>query len=201
MKKRLLFIVPILVFIASHLFLVFGLFNTWFGKSRPGIMKFCEAAREGFIKQPANSFSNLAFAVAGFLIIYHSYQNKNKVNLMTSSHFYPIVMSSVLILLSAGSFAMHATNAFWGGFADLFTMFLLASFVSGYSLSKFFKWNFIHFSIYFILTVTINSFIFVSPYNHFGGFLSIAEITFLIQILLTIFLELYSTTLKVNKSH
>ena len=192
MNKSTRILIPILVFVASHLFLVFGLFNTWFGEARPGIMKFCEAARDGIIKQPANSFSNLAFAIDGIVLIFHCIKKTDKKNLMTSSSFYPLVMSSILILLSAGSFAMHATNAFWGGFADLFTMFLIASFVSGYSLTKVFNWKFSTFTIYFLITVIVNSFIYVSEYNQFGFVLSIVEFTFMAQILLAIFLEIYA---------
>jgi hypothetical protein len=124
----------------TSILVYFGITNAWFGEAREGIMLFCEHARDGYIKQPANSFSNLAFSIVGLYIAWFVYKNKfQKTNAMSNSFFYPMVLSFSLIILGAGSFAMHASNGFWGGFSDLFGMFLLSSFIFSYALMRWFK--------------------------------------------------------------
>lgn len=118
-------------------------------------MLFCEHAREGLIKQPSNSFSNLGFSIAGLAIAWLAFRNKfDAVNRMTRTAFYPIFYSSIVILLGAGSFAMHATNTSWGGFFDLLSMFLFSSFVISYALMRWFKLSeFKFFLIYFSIVL------------------------------------------------
>ena len=132
--------VPFTISVVSAIFLILGIVNFWFGEAREGIMLFCEHAREGFIKQPSNSFSNLGFVFFGLLIAWLAYQNRfTNRNRMTRTYFYPIMYSSIVVLLGIGSFAMHATNGAWGGFFDLLSMFLFSTFVFSYALMRWFR--------------------------------------------------------------
>ena len=79
---------------------------------------FCEAFRDEIIKQPANTWSNLGFVVAGLWItaiirrdiISHAHYR----NLIGSSLNIGILYATLVVLLGPGSMAMHATGTNWG---------------------------------------------------------------------------------------
>jgi hypothetical protein len=62
----------------------------WFGPGTNVGGGFCEAAREGMIKQPANTWSNLSFIFFGLLIAYQlssaTFSHAN--NTLTTKHFH-----------------------------------------------------------------------------------------------------------------
>ncbi|MEZ4978758.1 MAG: ceramidase domain-containing protein [Chitinophagales bacterium] len=195
--KRTNLYLSIIIFILSSVLVYLGIVNHWFGETRPGLMKFCEFAREGLIKQPANSFSNLGFSLAGLLIAYQLYQNKFRAtNLLTQHLAYSFLFIFALLITGAGSFAMHATNAHWGGFADLFGMFLIAAFMCSYALSRLFSLSSWSFGIIFLIGVVFSSVVYLSPSLNFKGFMSGAEVCFIFMILVAILVELYLALVK-----
>src|SRR3954454_17369686 len=52
--------------------LVLAVANGWLGPDVGRGARFCEAARDGWVKQPANSFSNVGFVVAGLMIAWRA---------------------------------------------------------------------------------------------------------------------------------
>lgn len=199
------FIIPLGVFLLTAVLVYFGIVNHWFGDVRPGLMKFCEAARDGFIKQPANSFSNLAFSVAGLLIAFQAYKGKfSSSNAINNYPVYTIMFSIGLIITGAGSFAMHATNAHWGGFSDLFGMFLIAAFMFAYAITRLLNWSSVHFVIIYLIGVVFSSVVYLSPSLNFKGFMSGAEVCFIFMIIVSIIIELYlglGRKIKIKKAY
>jgi len=101
---------------------------------------FCEAFRDGIIKQPANTWSNLGFVVAGLWItviirrdiISHVHYR----NLIGSSLNLGVLYATLVVLLGPGSMAMHATGTTWGGTLDVLSMLLYIVFPVAYSLAR-----------------------------------------------------------------
>ncbi len=204
-KNKSLIVFPITVLIASTILVYFGILNHWFGETRPGIMKFCEFARDGFIKQPANTFSNLGFTFLGTYIAWFMFSKEIKEqNYFTKYDILPIILSIGFILTGAGSFAMHATNAHWGGFFDLFGMFFISSFMFAYAVKRWFLLSVNLFLFLFLTGVGISSYIYLTPsLNHLGWFFTGAEIIFIILLWIGIILEfllVYVRNVNLNKA-
>ena len=89
---------------------------------------FCEAARDGWVKQPANTFSNLGFVGAGLAVAWHA----GRVRLRGLATPY----ACVVVTLGPASAAMHATQSAAGGQLDLLSMYLVASFAAAYALMR-----------------------------------------------------------------
>ena len=197
-------IVPLILFFTTLVLVVFGILNEWFGEARGGIMEFCEHARSGYIKQPANSFSNLAFSVAGIYIAWYAYKDKFSVkNRMSVTVYYPLLMSCSMIVLGAGSFAMHATNTALGGFLDLFGMFMFSSFVSSYAITRWFNLPGLSFFLLFAFGVSIGSYIKLTSDNETYWLFTASSLWFAIQLLVAIIFELmlhYVRKTKINAS-
>lgn len=131
--------------------------NGWFGPSTDVGGQFCEEARTGLIKQPANTWSNFGFVFAGLLMAWQIAQgtfgqNKNR---FTQSFFTAIFFSSLVIFLGPGSMAMHATETEIGGELDMLSMYLVASFAASYALQRFYFWKNSTFTISFVMMVFI----------------------------------------------
>ena len=93
---------------------------------------FCEAARSGWLKQPANALSNLGFVAAGLAIGWRAGVPEGRLARPGLAPAFAVVV----VLLGPGSMAMHATQSAVGGHLDLSSMFLLASFASAYALMR-----------------------------------------------------------------
>ncbi|MEO1517493.1 MAG: ceramidase domain-containing protein [Bacteroidota bacterium] len=187
-------LIPFGVFIGTSLLLGLAICYNWMGEANEGTMMFCERARDGLIKQPANSFSNLGFSLVGLYIGWYFFCNKiKKRNLFGFKKQYHLLMAIVLILLGAGSFAMHATNTFWGIFFDLLGMFLSSAFFFCYSLKRWLRFSDGAFLVLYLLNVALCCYVFLSPWNYFGYMLSSAEILFILHIAIALILEVYMT--------
>ncbi|MFW5475077.1 ceramidase domain-containing protein [Knoellia sp. CPCC 206450] len=98
---------------------------------------FCEAARPGWVRQPANTWSNLGFVVAGVLVSAHA-GHRVRLGLTFGRHPGLAVAFGVLVvLLGPGSMAMHATQSNLGGHLDLLSMFLVSGFALAHALMRF----------------------------------------------------------------
>ena len=90
---------------------------------------FCEAARDGLIRQPANSLSNVGFVLAGLLIAWHARRLPARRGLATA-------FACLVVLLGPGSAAMHATQSAAGGHLDMASMYVVASAIAAYALTR-----------------------------------------------------------------
>ena len=155
-RSKLLFLVPLFIAITSFSLLMLAIVNGWMGPPQGVGGGFCEAS-DGLIKQPANTWSNLGFIAAGLTIAWmmrHGafYQNNNA---FTQSNFTPVFFASLAVLLGPASMAMHATLTPIGGTLDMLSMYLVCSFMTAYSMQRFFGWKPIHFTVVFVSVVVI----------------------------------------------
>jgi hypothetical protein len=104
----------------------------WLGADVGRGSEFCEAARHGWLKQPANALSNLGFVAAGVLIGWHAGRPEGRLARPGLATSYAVVV----VLLGPGSMAMHATQTTLGGHLDMTSMFLVASFAAAYALMR-----------------------------------------------------------------
>ena len=101
----------------------------WLGADVGRGADFCEAARFGAVKQPANSWSNLGFVVAGLVIAWHA--GRARVSRMPTG--LQTAYACVVVILGPASAAMHATQSSLGGHLDLLSMYLIAGFAASYA--------------------------------------------------------------------
>ena len=110
----------------------------WMGADVGRGATFCEAPRAGWIRQPANTWSNLAFVVAGLAVAWYAV-DRARLGLTMGTHPGLATAYAVLVvLLGPGSMAMHATQTDLGGHLDLLSMFLVSAFALAYALMRFF---------------------------------------------------------------
>ena len=111
----------------SVVLLVVGVTQGWLGPDVGRGANFCEAARHGLVRQPANTYSNLGFVVAGLLVARRAaHLPHDAVMSRTIATFF----ACVVVLLGPGSAAMHATQSEWGGHLDMLSMYLVAGFAA-----------------------------------------------------------------------
>jgi hypothetical protein len=114
--------------------LVLAVAEGWLGPDVGRGDGFCEAARGGSVKQPANSFSNLGFVVAGLLIALRAGRPDRLGEVLPRP--LATAYACVVVLLGPASAAMHATQAAWGGALDLLSMYLVAAFSAAYAVMR-----------------------------------------------------------------
>ena len=108
--------------------LVLAIGQGWLGADVGRSANFCEAARDAWVKQPANTLSNLGFVVAGLAVAWHAGS--------VSLHGLATAYACVVVLLGPASAAMHATQSELGGYLDLLSMYLVASFAAAYAVMR-----------------------------------------------------------------
>ncbi|MBX7227221.1 MAG: ceramidase [Chitinophagales bacterium] len=125
----------------SMLLFFLALKKQWFGSFDGTADVFCEATHKGLIKQPVNTWSNLAFMLAGLSAAWQIFKGKYaaNVNPITRSIFYSTFICVFMVLLCPGSMAMHATMTTVGGFFDMLSMYLIASFMMAYAIKRLFS--------------------------------------------------------------
>ncbi len=188
--RKIVFGIPLLAAIVSTVFVFVGIYYAWFGMPREGIMLFCERARDGLIKQPSNTYSNFGFVISGLAMGWLALkQNIQTENGFTTALFYPTFFATIIVIMGPGSMAMHATNAPWGGFADLLSMFFISGFMFSYALVRFFNLSKAIFALVFLGSVITSSVVYLSEFNHFGMMLSWAEMIFATLLVLGILME------------
>jgi hypothetical protein len=117
----------------SIVLLVLALAQGWLGPDVGRGANFCEAARDGLVRQPANTFSNAGFVVAGLLVAHHAGRlAADAVMSRTVATFF----ACVVVLLGPGSAAMHATQSEWGGHLDMLSMYLVAGFAAAWAWAR-----------------------------------------------------------------
>lgn len=104
----------------------------WLGPDVGRGGSFCEEARDALVKQPANTFSNLGFVVAGLAVAIHVSRRGSGAMSAGLGTAYAVLV----VLLGPGSAAMHASQSALGGRLDVYSMYLLASFVASYAAAR-----------------------------------------------------------------
>ena len=116
---------------ASVALLVAAVAQGWLGADVGRGANFCEAPHDGWVRQPANTFSNAGFVVAGLLIARRVGRRSS-----TDAVMSPTVgtfLACVVVLLGPASAAMHATQTEWGGDLDMLSMYLVAGFAAAWA--------------------------------------------------------------------
>lgn len=95
---------------------------------------FCEAARDGLVRQPANTLSNAGFVLAGLVIAWQVGRGLPAGAVLSRSR--GTAYAVLVVLLGPGSAAMHASQSSLGGRLDTTSMYLLASFAAAYAIAR-----------------------------------------------------------------
>ena len=105
----------------------------WLGPDVGRGADFCEAARGGVVRQPANTWSNLGFVAAGLLIAWRAGSPRTTI---AAHPGLATAYGCLVVLLGPASAAMHATQSVLGGHLDMLSMYLVASFAGAYALMR-----------------------------------------------------------------
>ena len=107
---------------------------------------FCEPVVSGLIRQPINTWTNLAFILAGALVVIvalgdHSGNAalQRKTNPMRSQWIYPAIYAYTAALVGFGSMLYHGTMVFYGQVLDILGMYLISTFMALYNLARAYK--------------------------------------------------------------
>ncbi len=125
----------------------------WLGADVGRGDNFCEAARDGWVKQPANAFSNLGFVVAGLGIGWRARFPENLGDTLPRFPGLATGYACLVVLLGPASAAMHATQSSPGGLLDLTSMYLVASFAAAYAVTRWRRRDRVFFWSVFLLLV------------------------------------------------
>jgi len=117
--------------------LALAVWRGWLGPDVGRGGNFCEAPSGWAVRQPANSFSNLGFVVAGLLIAWHAGSVRGGV--LARRPWLPTAMACIVVLLGPASAAMHATQSALGGHLDMLSMYLIAALAFSYALMRFLR--------------------------------------------------------------
>ncbi len=105
----------------------------WLGPDVGRGSGFCEQPRASWIRQPANTWSNLGFVAAGLAIAWGARRPEGR---LTPYSGLTTVFAVVVVLLGPASMAMHATQSSLGGRLDMLSMYLVAGFAFSYAVLR-----------------------------------------------------------------
>lgn len=140
-----------LVAVVSTGLLVLAVGQGWLGADVGRGAGFCEAARDGWVKQPANSFSNLGFVLAGLVVGWHCGRPDRLGDVLPRHAPLAPAYAGVVVFLGPASAAMHATQSERGGDLDMLSMYLVAAFAAAYALMRWVRQGRLFFAQLFLL--------------------------------------------------
>jgi hypothetical protein len=124
---------------------------------------YCENySRPDPFKQPANTWSNLGFVAAGLLILRRLDRTRlahTPANPMQARTFYSFTYGAVVLFLGPASMAFHGSLRQWGGWIDLFSMMLYATFLLLYDVARIRRWPVATFVAWYVPVVMIEGLI------------------------------------------
>jgi hypothetical protein len=130
--------IPIIAAASGMTIFLLAVYFGWMGKPAGAGASFCEVGNGGLIMQPVNTWSNLGFIAIGFLIAWQQFQRRFAApnNPFNRGMFYGTFYATLSVLLGPGSMAMHATTTKIGGFFDMLSMYMIASFIMAYAIRR-----------------------------------------------------------------
>jgi hypothetical protein len=145
-KEFWLGIIALLAFLVIYFSLALTL-KEWPGRDDSCVSHgscYCEAARQGGIKQPVSTISALAFSAVGLSVLWVVGSNRvmsatsGIKNPMTRGLFYPTAYGGIAVFMGPGSMMFHTSLKAWGGWLDLFSIILLIGFLATYNVQRVF---------------------------------------------------------------
>ena len=133
MADRRPFLAAVATAVVSTGLLALAIGLDWLGPDVGRGAQFCEAARDGWLKQPANALSNVGFVVAGLVIGWQAPRRPLRFDGLAAAY------ACVVVLLGPASAAMHATQSAVGGRLDMTSMYLVAGFAAAYALTRWWR--------------------------------------------------------------
>jgi hypothetical protein len=121
---------------ALAVFVLFAISPTrWIGWNPATCMPdscFCEAVREGPIRQPANTASGLAFLPAAAAVLTMASRRRRRAPHLpgiplAARPIHAALYAGVTVLIGLGTAFYHASLSFWGQTADVLGMYLIAT--------------------------------------------------------------------------
>jgi dihydroceramidase len=98
---------------------------------------FCEAIGVGFIRQPIGTWSNLAFVLAGLLMLDDVWRpSSTRSSLLAQRRAYGLIYALAVIVIGLGSWFYHASLTFVGQWLDVMGMYLLGTFMVLYNIAR-----------------------------------------------------------------
>ncbi|MEO6413127.1 MAG: ceramidase domain-containing protein [Pedococcus sp.] len=140
------------VAVASVALLWLATVNGWLGPDVGRGDRFCEAARDAVVLQPANTFSNAGFVIAGLAIAWRAGVARTTI---AANPGLAAAYGVVVVLLGPASAAMHATQSALGGHLDLLSMYLVAAFAASYALTRCLRRDTTFFAVTFVTIVAV----------------------------------------------
>ncbi len=147
------FLAAVATAVASTGLLLVAIRFGWLGQDVGRGANFCEAARDGWVKQPANSLSNLGFVVAGLAVGWHARRRSLLGDTLPRLPGTATGLACLVVLLGPASAAMHATQSSLGGYLDLTSMYLVAGFAAAYATTRWRRQGSVFFWQLFLLLV------------------------------------------------
>lgn len=112
----------------------------WLGADVDRGVQYCERSC-GLVRQPANTWSNVGFVLAGLAVAWHARHPDALGRTMSARPVLATLYAVVVVLLGPASAAMHATESALGGVLDLTSMYLVAGFAAAYALMRLLGWS------------------------------------------------------------
>jgi hypothetical protein len=104
---------------------------------------FCEAVREGSIRQPANTASGLVFLPAAAVVLAMASRRRRRGDVsrkaVTAQPMLVAIFAAATLLIGLGSAFYHASLSFWGQTADVLGMYLIATLLVLFNTAR--LWN------------------------------------------------------------
>ncbi len=97
---------------------------------------YCEALGPGIAAQPANSWSNLGFAVIGLAVLLDAGRRRRGTSRLAFDDRYVLLYGAIGLFLGLGSFAFHGSMRAWGGYLDVVSMHAFLAFILAYDLAR-----------------------------------------------------------------
>jgi hypothetical protein len=176
-QRAIIFQVPFITAILSLSLTLTAIYFGWFGEPAGAGASFCESGYSGLIKQPVNTWSNLGFIIVGLIIGFTESKRHQRLRFkpFSRSLFFTTFYATLAVLLGPGSMAMHATTTKLGGFFDMLSMYMIASFLVSYASKRMFGLTPSGFVAVFVLLMSICIFFnfqtFKVPFvGHVGSF-------------------------------
>lgn len=115
----------------------------------PGTVQFCEERLCAWIREPANTWSNIGYLLTSIAIWKKSQSSWND----------PIALISFFLFI--GSSLFHASGTFIGEYIDVFSMFLLALFMLSMTLIRALGWSRVQAKLFYLGSVSLSGLLLV----------------------------------------